>query len=99
MSAQGKSAWFDEASHTSLIAEKAKRAASFLDAMADGRIEQSEVKAQENRIVQLMQQIEPQLPSGLHEQITDLLCEMTVYDFMQVLRSVQEARPKTTFQG
>jgi hypothetical protein len=99
MPPQAKSAWFDEASHTSLIAEKAKRAASFLDAMADGKIEQSEVQAQESRIVQLMQKIEPQLPGDLHAQITELLCEMTVYDLMHVLRSVQEARPKTTFQG
>ena len=56
-----KSAWFDEASHTPIIAEKARRAESFIAAMADGRIDESEIKAQEKRLVQLMQKIEPQL--------------------------------------
>jgi hypothetical protein len=94
-----KSAWFDEASHTSVIAEKAQQAASFIAAMADGRIDDSELKAQEARLVQLMQKIEPQLAGALHDQVTELLCELTVYDFMQAMRSVQEARPKVAFQG
>jgi hypothetical protein len=96
---QEKSAWFDEASHTSMIAEKARRAESFLSAMADGEIDESEIQAQEGRLVQLMQKIEPQLPDSLHAEVTELLCELTVYDFMQAMRSIQEARPKIAFQG
>jgi hypothetical protein len=99
MPAQAKSAWFDETSHTPLIADKARRAESFIAAMADGRIDESEIQSQEKRLVQLMQKIEPQLAGGLHDQVTELLCELTVYDFMQALRSLQEARPKTKFQG
>ena len=96
---QAKSAWFDEASHTPIIAAKARRAESFIAAMADGRIDESEVQAQEKRLVQLMQKIEPQLSGALHDQVTELLCELTVYDFMQAMRSVQQARPKMAFQG
>ncbi len=96
---QAKSAWFDEASHTPIIAEKARQAESFLAAMADGKIDQAELEAQEERLVELMRAIEPQLAGGLHDQVTELLCELTVYDFMQAMQSIQQARPKTVFQG
>jgi hypothetical protein len=97
--AKAKSAWFDEASHTPIIAERARRAESFVAAMADGKIDTSEIKAQEARLVKLMQQIEPQLDERLHAQVTELMCELTVYDFMQAMFSMQEARPKTVFHG
>jgi hypothetical protein len=97
--AESGSAWFDETSHTSLIAEKARRAESFVAALADGRIDESEIKGQEGRLVALMKEIEPQLDAGLHDKVTELLCELTVYDFMQAMYSVQQARPKTTFRG
>ncbi len=93
------SAWFDGAKHTSLIAEKAQQAESFLAAMADGRVDESEVAAQENRLVALMAEIEPQLSAELHAKVTDLLCELTVYDFMQAMISLEQSRPKTTFRG
>jgi hypothetical protein len=99
MSTQKVSAWFDEASHAPIIAEKARRTESFVAAMADGVIEPSEIQAQEDRLVKLMREVEPQLGPALHAQITDLLCELTVYDFMQAMYSMQQARPKTVFQG
>jgi hypothetical protein len=93
------SAWFDELSHAPLIAEKARRADSFVAAMADGKIDESEIDAQEVRLVRLMQAIEPQLTPSLHAQVTELLCELTVYDFMQAMYSVGQARPKSVFRG
>ncbi len=96
---QTKSVWFDDVSHTPIIAEKAQQAESFLAAMADGKIEESEIKAQEERLVQLMQDIEPQLPPALHAKVTELLCELTVYDFMQAIYSVKQAQPKSVFCG
>ena len=62
------SAWFDAARHTSLIAEKAQRTESFLAAMADGRIDPAEIAAQENRLVALMAEIEPQLDPRIARQ-------------------------------
>jgi hypothetical protein len=97
--AKPASAWFDEASHAPIIAEKARQAESFLAAMADGKIEASEIEGQEKRLVELMRKIEPQLPPGLHDQVTELLCELTVYDFMQALYSIDQTRPKTAFRG
>lgn len=94
-----KSAWFDETSHASVIAEKAQQAESFAAAIADGKIEQSELEAQEARLVGLMEKIEPQLTPELHTQVTELLCELTVFDFMQTIYSFEQARPKTVFRG
>jgi hypothetical protein len=96
---QAKSTWFDEASHTPIIAEKARRAESFMAAMADGRVDEAEIKAQETRLAQLMQKIEPQLSASLHAEVTELLCELTVYDFMQAMYSLEQARPKSAFRG
>ena len=67
--------------------------------MADGHIDASEIAAQENRLVALMEEIEPQLNPQLHAKVTDLLCELTVYDFMQAMHSLEKARPKTEFSG
>ena len=95
-----KSAWFDEASHTPIIAEKARRAESFIAAMADGKIDESEIHAQESRLVDIdagrssrscRPPCTPRSPS--------LLCELTVYDFMQAMHSIQQARPKSVFRG
>jgi hypothetical protein len=98
-SPHAKSAWFDEASHTPLIADQARRTEPFVAAMADGQVDQSQLKAQERRLVQLMEEIEPQLDAALHAKVTELLCELTVYDFMQALHSMQQARPKSVFRG
>jgi hypothetical protein len=99
MPAKAVSGWFDEKSHTPIIADKARQAESFVAAMVDGVIEESEVKTQEERLVRLMQEVEPQLDESLHAKITELLCELTVYDFMQAFYGIQQARPKSVFRG
>lgn len=91
--------WLDDAGQAPMIERYAKQLGSFLEAVADGRVEEAEVKAQENRLVRLMKEVEPQLDAGLHEKVTRLLCELTAYDLMQMLHSMQENRPKTVFQG
>lgn len=56
--------------------------------MEDGKIDESELDEQEQRLVGLMQEIEPQLDDALHERVTELLCELTAYDLMQTLHSI-----------
>ena len=97
--AANKSTWFDEASSESLIADKAQQLESFLAAMADGKVTDAEVKEQEERVVKLMKEIEPQLDPKLHERVTQLLCELTAYDLMQSLNMMQSARPAAKFHG
>lgn len=94
-----KSSWFDEASNEPIINEQAQRLESFLDTMADGVVEERELLAQEQRLVALMREIEPQLADELHEKVTRLLCELTAYDIMQSVYTMQQLRPKTTFEG
>jgi hypothetical protein len=94
-----RSSWFDEATQTPLIEHSARQLESFVAAAADGRIDASELKAQEGRLVALMREIEPKLDDVLHEKVTHLLCELTAYDLMQMLHAMQEARPKTAFRG
>ena len=39
------------------------------------------------------------LDEDVHAKVTELLCELTAYDLMQVLHTMHEARPKTAFRG
>ena len=67
--------------------------------MADGRIDDQELKAQEARVVALMKAVEPKLDDDLHEQMTHLLCELSAYNIMNTLHQLMEATPKTKFRG
>ncbi|MCS6976406.1 MAG: hypothetical protein NZM31_05275 [Gemmatales bacterium] len=91
--------WFDEKNEVPLIEQRARQLESFVQAMRDGIVEESELKAQEARLVSLMKEIEPKLDDALHEKVTELLCELTAYDLMQTFYAIQEARPKSRFQG
>lgn len=91
--------WFDEKSQTPLIEQYARKLTTFLDVLADGQVDEKELKAQEARVSKLMKEIEPRLDDALHAQVTELLCELTAHDLMQMLYQVQQARPKTVFRG
>ena len=95
----GRTSWLDEGSHAPVIDRYARQLGSFLETMADGKVDASELKAQEARLVKLMRAIEPELDDAMHAQITQLLCELTAYDIMQIMHSIDEARPATTFRG
>jgi hypothetical protein len=97
--AMARLGWLDEQSQTPIIDRYARQLGSFIEAMADGTVDEAEVKSQEARLVKLMKEIEPQLDDALHAKITRLLCELTAYDIMQILHSMHQARPKTVFQG
>lgn len=102
--AKGKKAtkrlrWLDPKTDTPLIDNYARQMTSFVQALADGVIDDAEIKDQEKRLVALMKEVEPRLDDELHELVTRLLCEVTVYDMMQILSSVQQARPATRFRG
>jgi hypothetical protein len=95
----GRRHWFDEKTHAPLIEEYTRHLQSFLDTMADGRVDDAELQAQEDRLVKLMQEVEPQLDDALHEKVTRLLCELCAYDIMHLMHTMERARPKTTFRG
>ena len=87
-----RTSWTDEQGETTLIDDYARQSTVFIDAMADGKIDRSEVESQEARLVALMKKIEPTLDDAQHVAITELLCEMSVYSVMQLLNTAFEAR-------
>jgi hypothetical protein len=91
--------WLDDKSGAPAIEKYARQLTSFIDALADGVVQDSEVKEQEARVTKLMKEVEPRLDDALHAKVTQLLCELTAYDLMQVLNSVQRSRPRTRFRG
>jgi hypothetical protein len=93
------SSWLDPKSDTPLIEEQARRLNTFVEALADGRVDKGEVAAQEARLVAAMKEVEPLLEPALHEKVTKLLCELTAYDLMNVLHVMGTSRPKTKFRG
>ncbi|MEI6240702.1 MAG: hypothetical protein WCR51_09950 [Planctomycetia bacterium] len=95
----GKTPWFDAASDSPLLAEYARKLDSFLDVVADGRVDAKELEEQEKRVVSLMKQVEPLLSPEAHEKVTELLCEVTAYDLMNTFHMAGKARPRVKFRG
>src|SRR5260221_13654545 len=91
--------WFDDKTATPLIDQHARKLTSFTDALADGKVDDGEIKSQETRVLPLMKETEPKLDDALHASVTELLCELTAYALMQTLHEMQKARPRTAFRG
>ncbi len=91
--------WLDSKSDAPVIQEHVERLSSFMEAMADGKITDQELKDQETRLVALMKKVEPELTDQLHSQVTQLLCELSAYNIMHTLHGLMQAQPKTKFRG
>ncbi|MCC6417303.1 MAG: hypothetical protein IT429_03550 [Gemmataceae bacterium] len=94
-----RQSWLDDKTQEPLIEQYARQLESFMQTMADGVVEEKEIKDQEKRLTKLMKELEPQLDDELHARVTELLCELTAYDLMQMLHLMQQARPVTKFRG
>lgn len=97
--ADKKQSWLDAATQAPLINQYTEQLTTFIDALADGRIEDSELAEQEARLKKAMHDVEPKLDGPLHAAVTQLLCELTAYNIMHTLNDLQKARPMSTFQG
>jgi hypothetical protein len=96
---QARTPWLDDQTDTPLIDQYVQRLGTFLEAMADGRIDAGELKVQEDRVTSLMKTVEPELSDEVHEKVTHLLCELSAYNIMQTLHQLVQDRPKTRFRG
>lgn len=94
-----RSNWLDENTQEVKIDDYARQLTSFIDAMADGRVDDGELEAQEKRVAEAMQDVESHLDDELHAKVTKLLCELSAFNIMQFMHAVDQARPKTTFRG
>ncbi|HEY1067301.1 MAG TPA: hypothetical protein VGE52_14365 [Pirellulales bacterium] len=90
-----RKSWFDD-NNAPVIDKYAQEMTTFLDAMADGKITDSELADQEKRLIAAMKKAEPLLSDEQHAAVTDLLCEMAAFDLMQVLHSMEAARMDST---
>ena len=96
---KSKTPWFDAASESELLTEYARKLDSFLDVVADGRVDAKELDAQEQRVVKLMREVEPLLTPEAHDKVTQLLCEVTAYDLMNTMHIAGKSRPQAKFRG
>ena len=61
-------------------------------AMADGVVsDRRGARRRRERVVALMNEIEPLLDDALHAKVTQLLCELTAFDLMQMLHALQRS--------
>ena len=84
--------WFDEGTHVPVIDEQAQKLESFTAAMADGRIDTEELKAQQERLVKSMRAVEGELSDAQHEKVTRLLMELSAYNIMRLVHEMQSER-------
>jgi hypothetical protein len=97
--AANRQSWLDNELQTPLIDKQVQKLSTFIDALADGRIDDAELRAQEQRLATVIKEVEPALNDAQHAQVTKLLCELTAYNVMQTLNSLQSAKPQTVFRG
>lgn len=95
----GRMSWLDDESGGPLIHAYTERLNTFLEAMADGRVETAELEAQEQRLTQALKAVESKLDDALHAQVTELLCELTAYNIMHTVSALTSAAPVTKFRG
>ena len=97
-----RESWLAADGQSTIIDDKAEKMESFVAAMADGHIDADEVAAQEKQLIAVMQEVEPLLDDATHAKVTELLCELSAFNVMQVLHDLYEARlaaSKTKFVG
>ena len=77
---------------STLIDDYARQTVGYIEGMADGKIDDKELAAQEAKLVALMKKVEPNLDDSQHAEMTELLCEMSCYNVMQMLHMIHESQ-------
>jgi hypothetical protein len=91
--------WFDEKTHVPVIDEQAQKLSAFVDAMADGVIDHTELQKQQSSVVEAMKAVEADLNDEQHAKITRLLVELSAYNIMRLLHELQQTRRERVFNG
>lgn len=88
----GRTPWFDAETGKPILDQYVQQMPAFQAAMADGRVDQHELDAQEARLVAVMQRVEPHLDHATHELVTGLILELSCYSLLETIRALQQAR-------
>jgi len=84
--------WFDEKTHVPVIDEQVNKLTVFVDAMADGVIDDDELHKQQESLVEAMKSVEGDLNDEQHAKITRLMIELSAYNIMRLLHELQQVR-------
>jgi hypothetical protein len=84
--------WLDEKTHVPVIDEQAHKLTAFVDAMADGVIDDSELEKQQSSVIEAMKAVEGELNDDQHAKVTRLLVELSAYNIMRLVHELQGSR-------
>jgi hypothetical protein len=84
--------WFDDTRDLPLIDEQVNKLTHFVNSMADGVIEKSELDTQQAALVAAMKAVEPGLNDAQHAKVTQLMLELSAYNIMRLLHELQTTR-------
>jgi hypothetical protein len=88
--------WFDEKTHVPVIDEQVNKLSTFVDAMADGVIDKSELHKQQESVFEAMKAVESELNDHQHAKVTRLLVELSAYNIMRLLNELHQTRLERT---
>jgi hypothetical protein len=91
--------WFDEKTHMPVVDEQAQKLSTFVDAMADGIIDDSELEKQQSSVIEAMKAVEGNLNDEQHAKVTRLLIELSAYNIMRLLHELQGSRIERALSG
>ena len=91
--------WFDEATKVPVIDEQVSKLEGFVEAMADGVIDNKELEKQTSSVVAAMRAVEGELNDAQHNKVTRLLVELSAYNIMRLLHELQQTRAQRAFGG
>ena len=89
--------WFDETKHLPVIDEQVQKLDSFVQAMADGVIDKTELENQQESLIRAMRAVESDLTDDQHAKITRLLIELSAYNVMRLLHELQTEKLQRAF--
>ena len=84
--------WFDEKTHVPVIDEQVQNLSAFVDAMADGVIDDRELDKQQSSVIEAMKAVEHELNDEQHAKVTRLMVELSAYNIMRLLHELQKSR-------
>jgi hypothetical protein len=94
-----RTSWFDEKAEHPAVQERVHKLESFTSALADGVVTPGEVSAQEQRLMDAMKRLEPDLADDVHAKVTTVLVELTAYNIMRLLHELQAEKVRSAFKG